>query len=65
MNERKTIALMSVNWSDPAGDYEYKLAKFIEYPDGGREALNSVFGDLEWAKRIANYYNIKVPEVKE
>jgi hypothetical protein len=56
MSKGRAVRLY-ITWSDEKAQYEYclevRIAEYTKY---------YVYGDLKWARRIADHYNIELPE---
>lgn len=62
-DEVTLVYKLTSEWSDRLAAQEYTLITLIEFPTGDRTRSSAVTGDAEWAKRIAEHYNI-VEETK-
>lgn len=57
---------LTIFWDDQSAEYRYRLTTTNLDADLDDYPVNSyIDGDLEWAKRIAAHYNLKVPEAGE
>lgn len=54
-----TFYKLTSEWSDKLAAQEYRLVTLIELPNGERRITTTSVGDAEWAKRIAEHYNIE------
>lgn len=56
---------ITAKWRDYLGDYAYELTTFTKHQNGERYIYDTVYGDKEWAGRVANYYGLEVPKTPE